>query len=264
MSETENVDVESQATEQPEQSEQPHIEPQAPETAQHPEWYWSDGVKGDGAPPQWFQFSKYKTVQAQAEARNSLEKRLGHLKGAPDEYNIDGFSGNPDSLLLTELKGWAKETGIDQEGFQKLLSRMSNATTTDSSERAARELEALGTDGKAIIDRITNWANSSLEPDEVETLQNMATNAKEYKLLDKLRANYKSVGRPPASAVSSMPIESLEQINQELADPKNLKRFSSNEKGYRNYVLSRKADAYERAGDYKSAQKHRALMSIKK
>src|SRR5690349_17470972 len=65
------------------------------------DWYYSDGIKGDGAKPDWFKGDKYKTVTDQAKAYTDIEKKLGAFKGAPEKYDL-AIEGYPDLKFSEE------------------------------------------------------------------------------------------------------------------------------------------------------------------
>lgn len=88
------------------------------------EWLLSSDVKGVGDKPDWFKGEKYKTVQAQAEAYNSLESKFGSFTGAPDDYEMvipEGMDVQFDEERLGEAKTMFKEMGMDQAGFNKAM-----------------------------------------------------------------------------------------------------------------------------------------------
>ena len=94
-------------------------------------YYYAEGVAGEGETPDWFNGSKYKTVADQAKAYKDLDSKFGEMQekyrnfeGAPEAYEaptLENFELNAEDPMYVTAMNWAKETGINQDGFNSLM-----------------------------------------------------------------------------------------------------------------------------------------------
>jgi len=85
-------------------------------------------VKGTGPIPDWYNATKYKSVDEQAKAQRELEKRFGAFTGAPKDgkytfkmpEGIEGEFDQEDPKFVAFNK-WAVDNHLSQEGYQAIL-----------------------------------------------------------------------------------------------------------------------------------------------
>jgi len=150
--------------------------PPAGETIQtaEGEWLLTSEVKGIGDTPEWFKSDKYKTVQAQAEAYNSLESKFGSFTGAPDEYEMnvpEGLEGefDKDDPLLVAAREYAKDSNMNQDSFDKLVN-LWLTNTIESPEQAQAAMatqlvEVLGDNHAQRISQVSGALSNMLDAD---------------------------------------------------------------------------------------------------
>lgn len=106
-------------------------------------WYWDDGVPGQGAKPEWFNDGTFKTVSEQAKQQISLRKKLSSFDGAPkdgykielpeDEYEV--FTDSPKYKALEEV---ARNHNIGNKLFNELV-KLEAAFAAEDSEKSDKE-----------------------------------------------------------------------------------------------------------------------------
>ena len=150
------------------------------------EYLLSDSIKGTGEIPEWYKSSKYKTVQAQAEAYNSLESKLGSFTGAPEEYTLtvpDGLEGEfrDDDPLLMEARTMFKEMGVNQEGFDRIMGLYLGGTTDDPAQTEANRqeniVEVLGENHAQRISQVSGALSNLLGPEKYAEVMPHVTSA---------------------------------------------------------------------------------------
>ena len=113
------------------------------------EYFLTDGIKGTGEAPEWYKSDRYKSVADQAAAYTELEKKFGAFKGAPkDGYSMPEGIEKEDELMQ-ELMGFAAETNMSQDYFDKaweLLAAQSGAAEEVSAEVEIAKLGDNATD----------------------------------------------------------------------------------------------------------------------
>lgn len=159
-------------------------------------WYLSEGVVGQGETPDWFKSGKYKTVEDQAKAYLGLESKLGAFTGTPEDgYQVvmpEGMEAeiSDDDPMLVSFNEWAQEAGLSQDAHSKLLGvYMTNIANTQPNME--EEMKRIGPDAQSRISDVVQWAQNNLDTDEFGTLQQLATTADGFKLIERM----KSLGR---------------------------------------------------------------------
>ena len=139
------------------------------------EWYMREGVKGEGEKPEWFKSDKYGSVEDQAKACKDLEVKFGAFTGAPkDGYLTDdineklkenGYEVDNDDPLLNEYKDFAKDVGMNQEGFERGMEMYAMSKQAD--ELAIEvfkesEIKSLGDNAEKMIGDMNDWGDANL------------------------------------------------------------------------------------------------------
>lgn len=210
-------------------------------------WAWSESVTGEGEAPEWFKGEKYKTVEDQAKAYTALEGKFGSFTGAPEEYTVTiseelqekGVEFAEDDPLLTEAQEMAKELGMNQEGFDRMLNMyatMQLAETQAIEDLRTEQMKELGNNGQERVDNLDAWAKANLSADLYDGFKEMAISANAVKAMERLVAMSRGKAITPNEAVTSptiteeevrkMQFEKDEHGNRKIAtDPAFRKAF---------------------------------------
>ncbi|MDG1314885.1 MAG: hypothetical protein P8P29_05105 [Flavobacteriaceae bacterium] len=189
---------------------------------QEGEYFLSEGIKGAGDTPEWYNGSKYSSVAEQAKGYNELEKKFGGFTGAPK----DGYAGpegiEPDDALLAELTQFATETNMSQDAFSsawELLSAQSGAVEEVTHEQ---EIAKLGDNAQQRIKTVEGFLKNNLDAEGYESVMNLVTTADSIKLVEML------VG---ATAPAKLPIEGGEHPTGLTWSDIETEMFKKNERG---------------------------------
>lgn len=223
-----------------------------------PEWFLSEGVKGEGPVPDWYKADKYKSVGEQAKAYAELEKRLGAFTGAPKdgkyEFNMpEGIDGSLDleHPLIGSFTEWAKENQMSQGAYTQVLSMLAEyelSLAPDISEVKKQ----VGENADQRIAAVSSWAKANLKPDEYETVRKAtagANAAEVFKSMEALIAKTRQVRLPPPGREDGdAPVGGEAAINaaQAKLGPDG-KRLYETDAHYRAKVEKMRADFYTKA-----------------
>ena len=210
-------------------------------------WLHADGVQGEGDAPDWFKGGKYKSVSEQAKAYSELEGKFGSFTGAPDEYALElsdelteqGVVIDKDDVLLTEAHKFAKDAGMNQEGFNQMInlyamSKLAEAGAASASKQD--EIKLLGNNAQTRIDNINKWAGANLDEDMMQGFEEMTTTAASVQALEQLIAMTRNAPVSPVelegasvaneAEVKAMQFEKDENGNRKInTDPEFKKRY---------------------------------------
>lgn len=215
--------------------------PQAPSAQSSDDWFFMDGVKGEGARPDYFE-PKYKTLADQAKAYKELASKLGVR--APDKYDMSKYSDKVDTSNehVLGLLTFAKEKNLGQDVVDGIFDTYSKVVDGNRIDYA-KEIEKLGSGGRQKIETVATWAANTLSESAIATINRMGHTAEFINLLDEMRqfqsyANQSA--QPPGVTVAPAPfkVETTEAIEKELLVPANSKRYLDDE-GYRTEIHER-------------------------
>ena len=175
------------------------------------EWFLTEDVKGSGEVPEWFKSDKYKSVGEQAKAYGELEKRFGGFTGAPEEYETNisdelkesGVEIADDDAIMTSAKEFAKEAGMNQESFDKMIDLYAMGQLAQSKvneEARGEEFKLLGDNAQGRIQNLNDWASRNMPEDMVEGFQEMAISANAVKAMERMISMTRGVGLTPKDA----------------------------------------------------------------
>ncbi len=157
------------------------------------EWLLTPTMKGVGDKPEWYKTEKYKTVQDQAEAYNALESKFGSFAGAPESYELnvpEGLEGefDDDDPLLAGAREMAKEMGMDQTGFDKMVSLyLSNSIETPEDQQSAMAtqlVEVLGPKHEQRISQVSGALSNLLDADTYKEIAPFANTPQAIRLVE--------------------------------------------------------------------------------
>lgn len=140
-----------------------------PGAAPPADWFYANGVKGEGPAPDWYKSAKYKTVDAQAQAYVELEKRFGAFTGAPADGKYEfkmpeGITGEFDfeDPLFKGFNEFAAKSHMNQETYQELLGMYANALAQQAPDFNAMKAQ-LGEKADERINAVTAWSKANFD-----------------------------------------------------------------------------------------------------
>lgn len=215
-----------------------------PVTEEMPEWYFAEGVKGEGERPEWLH-ERYKSMADQAKAYTDLEKKFGEFKGAPNEYSLEGLEGfNSDDPLIKHFSETFKELNLSQQGFERVVKDFVEIQSKSYEANIAQEMEKLGPQAKQQVDQINNWIGNTFDQETAETIRGWVMTANDVKALEALRAFQPRSSIPTAEqAMNVASYESSTEVKNEMT--KNWSRYNEDE-NYRATIKRRLTDAVTR------------------
>ena len=166
-----------------------------------PEWYYAEGIKGEGAPPDGYKMDKYKSVLDQALAYNHAEKMIGSERKAPENYEIklsDALEEykddiNFDNETFDAFKEWAKNSKLSNDEVNYLvnfhLENMVGGLNMSDEEVEAykkEEMTKLGEEAPRIIEQLNGWAQNNCSEEQQAILFEMADSAEKVQILRKM------------------------------------------------------------------------------
>ena len=151
-------------------------------------WLLAEDMPGEGDKPEWFQDSKYKTVEEQAKAYNELRKVTGDGR-APAEYKMDDlpeefkdFEFNEESLQGIQEMG--KKYNLSNQAYNAVMrayvedqfSQRANAEQAEKDYTAA-QMKELGSDAAGMITELEGKLDARLPEDVAASLKEHTNNA---------------------------------------------------------------------------------------
>jgi hypothetical protein len=198
------------------------VAPEEDEPLERPDWWPENFWKKDNSEPD---------LEGIAKSWMDLRKQISQGKHKPPEdgkYDTAVFGDIPeDDPVRSHVLGWAKEYGISQAAFDKLVGdvvSMGGDQQVQMQRTIAQEKAALGPNADAIINGMTDWARGLVRKgiwgkDDFEEFKVMGGTAKGILALSKLRETYEGTRIPK----DSVPIEgapSKDELYAMVGDPK--------------------------------------------
>jgi len=210
------------------------------------EWFVSEGIKGTGPAPDWYDGKKYKTVYDQAKARRDAETLLGtqttqikDLQGKltateaklpkapetyafslPDQYK-DSFEIKTDDPSLSKLTEAAKKHGLSQEAFNDVfgigMELIANYELADPNQ----EKTLIGENADARMKTVLDWAKANVPADAQDAFNRAlgvwSRPSDVFKVIESIIVGKREPGLPGNAAVDSAP--TIEAINKKYRTP---------------------------------------------
>ncbi len=147
-------------------------------------YYWQDGMAGEGDAPEWLKADKYKSVADQAKAYTDLEKKFGSFKGAPETYEIPETFDSDDTFvkMLTDI---GTKSNMNQEAFGELLDLGNQLISASDSVKDELELANLGDNAQERLDHVDDYLRHNLG-DRYDELRSAVANSKSVELVEAL------------------------------------------------------------------------------
>ena len=162
-----------------------------------------------------------------------LEKRFGSFTGAPEEY---GFNVSEDMTAKFEELGleistegdplyeaaleMAKETGMNQEGFDRLanLYLMTQLGDIEAAKaNTAQEMANLGEKAEVRINNLRAWGENNLSPELYQAFTDTVTNAQSVQVFEHLIAQTRNAPVSDVSATQAPSISAKEVNDMQFA-----------------------------------------------
>lgn len=168
--------------------------PPAGGAEQNGKWFLSEGLEGTGQAPEWFDGKKYKSVAEQARAYKEANKELDAMRA-----KLKGFAGPPadnyqlsmpdqlkevaewtaDDPFLTEVQQVARESGMSQDTFSKLLHIYARHEYQQEAIDLGKEKAALGERADERLGAFDEWANANLSEEQLaQVMRPLSRNAR--------------------------------------------------------------------------------------
>lgn len=189
---------------------------------ERPDWWPENFWKKDNAEPD---------LEGIAKSWMDLRKQISQGKHKPPEngnYDTTVFGDIPDDdPVRSHVLGWAKEYGISQAAFDKLVGdvvAMGGEQQVQAQRSLAEEKAALGPNADTIINGMTDWARGLVRKgiwgkDDFEEFKVFGGTAKGILALSKLREAYEGT-RIPRESVPVEGAPSKEELYAMVGDPK--------------------------------------------
>tara|TARA_R110002012_G_scaffold22589_6_gene77896 strand:- start:10474 stop:11190 length:717 start_codon:yes stop_codon:yes gene_type:complete len=176
--------LDKQAAQEPPKSDT--LLDQAQPTLEAGEYFLSDGIKGSGDAPEWYNSEKYKSVADQAKGYSELEKRFGGFKGAPKDGYTPPEGVEADDALYQELEAFATKTNMNSDVFQEAWELLSTQGEVAEEYNQEVELEKLGDNAQERIKTVEGFMKNNLDADTYEQARGLVTNADTIELVELL------------------------------------------------------------------------------
>lgn len=163
-------------------------------------WYIDEGIQGQGPRPDYLK-PKYKTLADQARAYNEIEKKLGGMTGAPEQYDLENVKEHIDldNPYLKDFLDIAKESRLNQASVEKMMGTLVGYEKSFMPDQA-KELEKLGADGEKRYQILDQWAKNTLSQKAQETFSIIPKTAEVVEFMDEIRQmQAKSRSQPPGN-----------------------------------------------------------------
>jgi hypothetical protein len=182
------------------------------------EWFLSEGVKGDGEPPEWFNADKYKSVADQAKAQRELEKKLGGFTGAPEKYELtlpEGVEGefDPEHPILESFMEKARAANMSQETFNDLMHEFVKYETEQNTVDLEHERKQLGPKADARISNVREFLQGNLDDEAFQALRGTMQSAQVVEAFESLMSRV-SPKAPPADDSGIDPASARERLEE--------------------------------------------------
>lgn len=126
-----------------------------------------------------------------------LEGKFGSFTGAPDEYAVgisdelkeQGLELDADDPMVDAAKEFAKNAGMNQEGFTNLLNLygMNKLAEHNAQQEATNaDIASLGDNADRRLNNLNQWASKNLPEDLMEGFKDAAVSADAVKAMEQL------------------------------------------------------------------------------
>jgi hypothetical protein len=171
---------------------------QTTQKAERPEWLPESFWDKDTAAPKGKEFREHFDALSAFKAEQDVKRNT--LPKSPDEYKAElpkefqvpegiNYKIDPADPLIKQAAALAHASGMDQDGFSKLVGIYAGAQVAEAQlVKTARdaELTKLGPTASARVDSVTTWMKSKVGEDMAAAWSQMMVTAKHVELGEKL------------------------------------------------------------------------------
>jgi len=196
------------------------------------DWTYADGIKGEGAVPEWFKAGKFGSVADQAKAWVDLMNTTGSFTGAPEggythtpTKDLTGVELDKNNSLYRSFEASARKMNMSQEGFNDFINmwltdekHVRDQSTESTKKYEMEQLRLLGPEFDLQKKSLNQWCEKSLTPAEHTLFKEMGTSAANIKLLMKLVEGNKITPIPTQNAQPSDDVLPPYKIKELQAD----------------------------------------------
>ncbi len=213
-------------------AQQEAAQPNPQEVAEVEEWWWAEGIKGEGAVPDYANTKTFGTIEEQAKAQVAQRKTLGGFTGAPEKGyevpTIEGVKINTEDPMLLEFAEKAQKMNMSQDRFDEYVSWWVGKQQTAVAEKQEETLEqkkaqveeqlsALGDGAAQKLNNLQQWGDNNLPEELHAAFRTCVTNADQAKVFMALQEKFAPTPiqvAPPSSPVTET------QIMERMRDPR--------------------------------------------
>lgn len=227
---SDNADGDEVSQEQPkEPSNSVNAAEKIQEATEPKEWFYTDKIKGEGMPPEWFNHKTFKNISEQARAYNEARKqitqyseKLKGFSGAPEQYEEVGDI--KDNVFAAGLKELGKKIGLNQTGFDNLLEVYNKSKEIEAEkvknillEQKNEERKKIGGIGK--LKEIETRFIDTFGDSSIPWLRRTLKTHDDYLNLERLISSVSAKARLPVNSIESS-ISTREQAEELVRDPR--------------------------------------------
>lgn len=208
-------------------------------------YYFADGVAGNGDAPDWFKGDKYANVSEQAKAYTELEKKFGSFTGAPkDGYAIEGVDFSEANPLMQLVGEWGAENSLSQNGMESLYNKVTELAERQIQDERDGHMKALGENAEQRLRDLGMWGENNFQGDELEAFKSVASTAQGVEVMEKLISKAKNSKLVEAPATQNSQ-ENMEKSfrDRQMATDKDGNRMMNNSE-YRKQLEKDMKDYY--------------------
>lgn len=148
-------------------------------------WYLSEGVKGEGEAPEWFDSKRFKSVDQQAKSYLELEKKFGAHRGAPkDGYQLPEGYSQEDELVKQAIERAGKHN-INQEAFNDIFELFAASSGVAQEVTVEGEIAKLGDNANERIKTVETFLKNNAG-DKFGEFEALLTTAQSVELVEKM------------------------------------------------------------------------------
>ena len=144
---------------------------------------------------------KFNNVDDLVKSYKMLESKIGSFKGAPDEYNIEGV--DMESPMMDGLARTAKDLNMSNEAFNEFVGKFESIKSDMTELNMREEMNKLGAHADTRIENLNRQIDTTMTPNQAETLRNMATSADNIAVIEQLLQGRQSTPTAMQTSVSA-------------------------------------------------------------
>jgi len=148
------------------------------------DYFLSEGVKGSGEAPDWYNSTKYKSVADQAKAYNELEKKFGGFKGSPKDGYAAPEGVDAEDALFVELQSFAKDTNMSQDTLNRAWELLTVNEQAQQEAESEYQMQQLGENADKRIKNVEGFLKNNLSADDFSQVSELITTADNVKIIE--------------------------------------------------------------------------------